>query len=65
MTCSTMDEYRPTDYGDRVRALRDTGMGILEAQRQIDKALLLNALEWATTLDDMKGVLRALMEKKL
>lgn len=59
-----MAKLDPQDYWPRLKALKED-VGLLEAKRQLDREYLLNAIDEARNFYELRGVLRACLEKLL
>ncbi|MDL2202050.1 hypothetical protein QQF51_05120 [Brucella intermedia] len=60
-----MAKLDPTDYVPRIKRLREQGMGLGEARKQVNREYLLNAIDEARNFYELRGVMRACMEKLL
>lgn len=56
----------PSIYPTRIKQLRDReSIGLHEAKRRVDREYLLNAIDNATNLHDLRGVVRTIAERML
>lgn len=60
-----MAKLDPADYAPRIKRLREQGMGLDEARNQVNREYLLNAIDEARNFYELRGVMRACMEKVL
>lgn len=60
-----MAKLDPVDYVPRIKRLREQGMGLDEARKQVNREYLLNAIDEARNFYELRGVMRACMEKVL
>lgn len=60
-----MAKLYPEDYLPRLKRMREQGMGVLEAKKQLDREYLLNAIGEAKSFYELRNVMRACMEKLL
>lgn len=59
-----MAKFDPADYAPRLKALKEK-VGLIEAKKQLDREYLLNAIDEARSFYELRGVMRACMEKLL
>ncbi|NNU59755.1 hypothetical protein [Ochrobactrum soli] len=60
-----MGKLGPEDYVPRIKRMREQGMGLDEARKQVDREYLLNAIDEARNFYELRGVMRSCMEKLL
>ena len=60
-----MAKLDSADYVPRLKRMREQGMGIHEAKKQLDREYLLNAIDEARSFYELRQVMRACMEKLL
>ncbi|MEJ5026348.1 hypothetical protein [Brucella anthropi] len=60
-----MAKLDPADYVPRIKRLREQGLGLDEARKQVNREYLLNAIDEARNFYELRGVMRACMEKVL
>ncbi|WP_435657253.1 hypothetical protein [Brucella pituitosa] len=60
-----MGKLDPADYVPRIKRLREHGMGLDEARKQVDREYLLNSIDNASNFYELRQVMRACMEKLL
>lgn len=59
-----MAKLDAADYAPRLKALKEK-VGLYEAKRQLDREYLLNGIDEARNFYELRGVMRACMEKLL
>jgi hypothetical protein len=59
-----MAKLDPQDYVPRLKALKEK-VWLIEAKKQLDREYLLNAIDEARSFYELRGVMRACMEKLL
>ncbi|TCQ79979.1 hypothetical protein EDF68_10324 [Ochrobactrum sp. BH3] len=60
-----MGKLDPADYVPSIKRLREQGMGLDEARKQVDRLYLLNGIDNASNFFELRQVVRACMEKVL
>lgn len=59
-----MTKLDATDYSPRLKTLKER-VGLIETKRQLDRDYLLNGIDEARNFYELRGVMRACMEKLL
>ncbi|KAB2694075.1 hypothetical protein F9K79_20835 [Ochrobactrum sp. Kaboul] len=60
-----MAKLDPADYVPHIKRLREQGMGLDKARKRVDREYLLNAIDEARNFYELRGIIRACMEKVL